>query len=116
MRSLIGPKVAALNEPAGPAVTRTLGQAGFATAALLVATAFFSPVGEAGPVQPTRASVAPRSERGSMRVRRSLAWRAPPPGARTLARACPGSSDGGGPPWRPGGRAAAKPARTCSRV
>src|SRR5215213_9005922 len=88
-----------------------------ATAVLLVLVDTVLSSGEdAGPVQPTRASVSTSVERGTLKVRHTLALLAPPSSAATICSTFSRSSAGGRPPLRPRRRAAAKPARTRSRV
>ena len=70
----------------------------------------------AGPVQPTRARVSSSVERGTLKLRHTLALLAPPSSAETICSTRSGSSAGGRPPLRPRRLAAARPATTRSRV
>jgi hypothetical protein len=70
----------------------------------------------AGVVQPIRASVPSRVERGTLKVRQTDALLAPPSSAAVIRSRVSASIIGGRPPWRPRRLAAASPATTRSRV
>src|SRR3954453_354967 len=69
-----------------------------------------------GPVQPTRARVSSRVERGTLKPRHTLALLAPPSSAAVICSIFSASSAGGRAPLRPRRLAAARPAMTRSRA
>ena len=83
------------------------GLLGRAAGALLTADA-----GEAGPVHPALARVSSSVERGTLKLRHTLALLAPPSSAATMPSGRSGSTVGRRPPFRPRRLAAARPAIT----